>query len=772
VRLAGFSALALGAKWQVLGQAGLFVDAVDAEHCSVYEEAARLAVAKFHELPFWNPYYCGGITGLGTPSARFASPTFLLTLLFGTLRAAPLTMLVMTVVGLEGAFRYIRAHGGGAFGAFLAAPIFAICGCFARWPAFDWTHFYGFQLVPWVLLGVHDTFKGSRRGVVVLAVSMAWMIGFGGTYAAPLTALAAAWEAGFAILGRIRRLREVDGGGRDTGAELLRVAWLGAAALVFVVAMSLVRLWPIAETLGASPRVLGGSEGTHIGQIWRDLFGTEGSHLSQVWHEIARRHRPNPPHAEYYVGIASLPIFLVGCLRRRALPFILSGLLWVWLSVGYQAGIPLFALLRMVPPFTMLRAPERVLPMFVLSFAVVAALALRRFEVMARKQPRAILLVLACLLCFGQTLQELVRNDISVSHARKLLAPPAVVDRPFRQTRGNRWASFYYMEQSRGTLACFDDYNVAQSTELRGDLPAEEYLRDPTAGKVTEKAWAPNRLDLHVDLSRATRLYVNQNWHPGWHASEGTLVDDRGLLAIDLPEGSHDVVLRFLPRSGIAGGLTSLAALLVAVYVWRNTKKSDAFGTGRTLTNEVGLFASPLLVAALGWAVLREPRRPPIPLVTPEGNPVVAPAPPADATRVDARWEAEGITLEAVRVRTRPAPADGDTDVTLEFDWRFSKKPPPGLAVSVLIDGTAQGAVKLDYAFLSDVLLIDDAPLDKTLRDVSETLTLARGEAPLEPRVQVALYYARRDGKRLSDVQASGAPIADGRVQVATFKLP
>jgi hypothetical protein len=45
--------------------------------------------------------------------------------------------------------------------------------------------------------------------------------------------------------------------------------------------------------------------------------------------------------------------------------------------------------------------------------------------------------------------------------------------------------------------------------------------------------------------------------------------------------------------------------------------------------------------------------------------------------------------------------------VTLELDWRLTKKPPSGLAVSVRVEGTAQGTVKLDYAFLSDVLLID-----------------------------------------------------------------
>jgi hypothetical protein len=762
VRLAGFSGVALLAKWQILGQAGLFVDTVDAEHCSVFEEAARLSVAKFHELPFWNPYYCGGITGLGTPSARFAAPTFLLTLLFGTLRAAPLTMLVMTVVGLEGAYRYIRAHGGGAMGAFLAAPIFAVCGCFARWPAFDWTHFYGFQLVPWVLLGVRATFRGSRRGVVVLAASIAWMIGFGGTYAAPITALAALWEGLSSLVAR-----------RQRRGDLLRVVLVSGVALLFAVGMSLVRLWPIAETLGASPRVLGGTEGTGIGQIWRDLFGTEGSHISGVWHELVRAHRPNPPHAEYYVGIASLPIYIFGCFRRRALPLLMGGLLWLWLSLGYWVNAPLFALLRMVPPFTMLRAPERVLPLFVIGFAVVVALAVRGCEVLAHKRPWCLVLPLACAGTLGQNLYALIRNDTIVSKARSMLAPPAVHDQAFRQTRGNRWLSFYYMEQNRGTLACFDDYNVAQSTELRGDLSQEEYLRDPSAGSVSETSWAPNRLDLHVVLSRPGRLVVNQNWHPGWHTSEGTLVDDRGLLAVDLPQGAHDVVLRFLPRSGIVGGLTSLAALGVGVFVfWSTRKKSDAFGTGRVLARQAALFASPLLVTLLGCAVMREPKRPDAPLVTPEGEAIVASAPPEDATRVGARWVAEGIVLEAVRIKKAPAPTDDDTYVTLELDWRLLNKPPPGLAVSVRIDRTAQGTISLDYAFLSDMLLIDDAPVGKTLRDVSEKLLRAKGDEPLEPRVFVALYYARRDGTPLMDAEGGGIPSGDGRVQVASFDIP
>jgi hypothetical protein len=760
VRLVAFTGLALAAKWKVLGQAGLLTQTVDSEHFTLYEEAARRAVADFHQLPLWNPYYCGGISQLGTPSARFVSPTFLLTLLFGTLRADPLILMAMTVVGLEGAFRYVRTRGGGAMGAFLAAPIFALCGCFARWPTFAWINFYGFQLVPWVLYGAREAFRGSRRGAVVLALAVAWMIGFGGTYAAPLTALAVIWE-GLSTLPRRSH------GLRDLGRLLV----IGVAAGVFAVSLSLVRLWPIAETLLASPRILGGSEGTKLPQIWKDLFGTEGGGLWDVWGAVRSYGAGPAKKADYLVGIAALPLFLAGGVRRRALAFLPSSIVWLWLALGYNTKHSLFGLLRAVPPFTMLRAPERALPMFVLGFAVLSALALRRAEVYSRKKPVAILLVYGCVFLFGVNLFTLIMNDSTVSGKRSMTPPPAVVDRPFHQTRGNRWMAFYYMEMNRGTLACFDDYNVAQSPNLRGDLLHEEYLGDPEAGTVTEKAWSPDRIDLDVDVTRPARVYVNGNWNRGWHASEGKLVNDRGLLAVDVPQGSHDVVLRFLPRSAIVGGLTSLAGLLVAIYIWRKTKERAAFGTGRALVREAGLFASPMLVAALGWAAIREPPLPPEPLVTPDGEAVVASAPPADATPVGARWLAEGITLEAVRFLKSPA-TNEDTYVTMELDWRLSKKPPPGLAISLRVEDTAKGVINFDYATFSETLLIEDAPIGKTIRDVRENLRLQKGEEPLKPRLLVRLYYGRRDGKPVLDVHGSGAPSPEGRIEVGSFTIP
>jgi hypothetical protein len=745
VRLAWFTLLALAATWQSLGKAGLFTETTDAQHFSLYEETARLTLTHFHELPLWNPYYCGGIPALGTPSARFASPTFLFTLLFGTLRAEPLILMAMTVVGLEGAYRYALARGGGAAGALLAAPIFALCGCFARWQSFAWTNFYGFQLVPWVLLGFRDLCRGSRRGVLVFASTLAWMIGFGGTYAAPITALATVTEAIQALLAR-----------RHRPGNFARLAAAVGAAAAFALALSLFRLWPVAENLSASPRVLGGTEWTTLESLRRDLFG-----------DPAQKYL----HGDYLAGLFVLPLFLLGGLRRRAMPILITSLFWLWLALGYGVKPSLFALLRTVPPYTMLRAPERILPLFVLGFAVVTSLALRRLEVLCRRAPTAVLLVLGSVGVFGMNLFTLVRNASETAKARTMIAPPAVVHREFRQTRGNRWLAFYYAEASRGTLACFDDYNVAESPDLRGDLPHEEYLKDTDAGMVTETAWAPGRLELKVALLRPARVYVNQNWHPGWRASRGIVVADHGLLAIDLPAGVHDVVLRFLPRSAILGSLASLAAVCVGVYVWRQTRNSDRFGSGAALARQVGLFASPLLLPLFGLLFWREPRRPQEPMLTPDGEPIVVSLPPADATRILARWVSSGITLEAVRLKKLDTSTDRDTRISVELDWRFDKKPPSGVGVFVHIEGGSSNLIALDHAFLSGTILIDDAPLHTTLRDVSEELLIPNDKDPKEMKVFVGLFYARRDGARLMDIQAD-APVERGRISVGSFSIP
>src|SRR5580692_3858084 len=134
LRMALFASLAMAAAWTLLSTAGSLNEFRDAHVLSHYEVAAREAVTRWHQAPLWDPYYCGGMYMLGTPQARYVSPTFLLTLVFGVTRGEALTAFAMLIVGLEGTYRYTRDRGATRFGALLAAPVFALGGIFATSP--------------------------------------------------------------------------------------------------------------------------------------------------------------------------------------------------------------------------------------------------------------------------------------------------------------------------------------------------------------------------------------------------------------------------------------------------------------------------------------------------------------------------------------------------------------------------------------------------------------------------------------------------------------
>src|ERR1700729_2261265 len=136
LRLGAFAVLGLAATWPLLSTAASLNAFRDAHVLAHYESAAAEALRRFHQMPLWDPYYCGGMYLLGTPQARFVSPTFLFTLVFGESHGAALTAFAMLIVGLEGTFRYARSRRASSGGAVLAAPVFALSGVFALAPQF------------------------------------------------------------------------------------------------------------------------------------------------------------------------------------------------------------------------------------------------------------------------------------------------------------------------------------------------------------------------------------------------------------------------------------------------------------------------------------------------------------------------------------------------------------------------------------------------------------------------------------------------------------
>lgn len=565
-RQAYFVILAIATVWPLLSSAASLNSYRDAHPLVQYEEAARTSVVSFHQFPLWDPYYCGGIDGLGTPQSRFVSPTFLLTLIFGTLRGEALVAFFMFWLGLEGAFRYARSRGATHLGAGLAAPMFALSGFFAVATALGWYQFFGFELLPWAAWGLRRAIKGDRSGVVVCALSLAWMVGFGGTYPAPMAALWCAFEV---IEFSLKQIPEAQKKGSTTPPEkadwpaIRRATLMVVAAAFLALGVAAVRLWPIAYTLAVAPRIIGGSPGNNPFSILRAL-------LLQI-------------SPDEYGDFAIGGTFLVGGLAavavgaslariKRAAPMVIVATVAIWLAAGYAAKISLFALLKRIPIYQTLRYPERFLVLFALPAMVLAAMGIAHLQVMSRRKKwGAAVLGIASFLLLAN-LGPLISNAHAAANGRPMVAPPRPGDHApddFRQARGTRWAIAYYPSMARGSLSCYDAYPVPQSPLLRGDLKNEEYFKDPNAGTVTRTSWTPNKIVLDVDAKKAARVMVNTNFHVGWHSDYGTVVDDKGLLAIDVPEGHSSLTLNFLPREAVGGAVVTLASLAAMLYFSR-----------------------------------------------------------------------------------------------------------------------------------------------------------------------------------------------------------
>jgi hypothetical protein len=757
LRLGVFALLALAATWPLLSTATSLNAFRDAHVLGHYESAAREALLRFHQMPLWDPYYCGGMYLLGTPQARFVSPTFLLTLLFGETRGEALTAFTMTVVGLEGTFRYARSRGARSIGALLAAPLFALSGIFGLAPILGWTNFFSFELLPWVALGTRTAFLGRRKGVVIAAAALGWSVGFGGTYTAPLALIWCAFELLDALTTREPARRPVDW-----------IVPIGVhAGLIAILALSLaaIRLWPIAETLSDGRRIIGGTPGNS----WARLTGM-----------LLRGLKEKTENGAFFVGALAIPATLLGLARPRAWRIGVIAALSIWLAAGYAVKPSLFAGLRGLPVYSTLRYPERFLILATLAVSVLSAqgvtlveeLAAKADEMRALRIPVAAAPWLAPLL--GATLVlavgPLVYLHDRQASKRELVAPPAEVGPPraFHQARGNRWALAFYEPMDRGSLSCWDAYAIPESPLLRGDLTQEERLADEGAGTVVERFWSPNQIDLDVALVRPTRLAINQNYNEGWRVDYGEIRSDEGLLAVDLPAGEHAVSLRFEPRSARGGAIVSaVAGAALAAVAWsfgRRRRKREGDAVNAFVL--AGAAAAPCLAFALSAAFLRGPT--PLPTVAPkalDGGPIVVNSFPEATIRVDAKL-AGGLTFQGASL-SNPRPAPNDS-ILLEIDWSRTAENARGLGVFVHIEASKGDPLNGDHVLISSSLDFDDAPPDRTLRDVVP-ISIPDDAAGKTFNVWVGLWHMRGNGRRVAVLEPGPATIKNDAILAATF---
>lgn len=559
--------------WPLLQQPYQLGTAHDATYFLHHASAAWRSWTEYGQLPVWNPWFCGGIPALGNLQESSISPSMLLPALFGLMPGLQLALWLWFAVGLEGAWLYARSWGATRATALLAAAGFAFSGRFAMLFLDGQPAFVGFLLTPWVLLGfergITQPWAAVGGGVALCLVLLE-----GGAVATPLLAVLLLWLALGHGLVRLMWWPRLGSRWRTAWWPLRSLLLVGGVAML----LSAVRLLPVAESVVRWPREWLGESKFTAAQVWAMLT------------EAVQDGGYDGPGTSY-VGPWIFGAGLWALLRRPGRAWGLAAMLAlsVALAMGNQRPWAPWDLTTHLPVLRNLRCPFRVTFFTALFASTLAAVALGAVQrdlrdglhwlLRAPQAPRRAWLawLLASAVGLGAAL-AVARQPAAFNRQRVASQPlepaPRWAKQPFRQSLGNRWEAHVWPALNLGSLGCFEEQPFPTSRQLRADLPADEYLVDAGAGSARRLLWSPHRIEVEVDLQRPARLRVNQNWHRGWRASAGRVVNDQGVVAIDLPKGRRVVAIEHrdpLVWAGLAISWAALAALLVwgCADAWR-----------------------------------------------------------------------------------------------------------------------------------------------------------------------------------------------------------
>jgi hypothetical protein len=558
----------------------------------------KKTILRFHELPFWNPYACGGHpawAGLESDSVVVAPwlPAYLLLSLPVALRVE---IVVSALWGAMGAWllasRFTRSFAACAF----VAVVFAVNG---RWTlqltaGHAWHMVYAWM--PWALfffdraVGAQPALGPPRMGSAVwTGVCLAMMVYTGGIYPLPQTAVVlGAYAVLVAIATRSTR-------------PLLALAVSGAVSI----GLSAPKLLPTLEVMRRYGRAIDSPESLTPEQLAELLtdrvqgFTTAHAGIADyTWHEVGM-----------YLGWVAVVAIGVGIVAGRgvrvtALKAI--GLVFLAFGVGSFSPYAPWALAHHLPVFSSQHVPYRWLYPAALLLACVAVAAFEQGMVRVGRA-RAVLEVIALLAVawIARDIGTVARFPFE-DHLHD--APPGNPESvgPFHtetklpkelEYQNTEWAPTELSAEiaNVGVIECNTFHGLNNFGGLSSVVPGydgrptglgargvgeteyhgEAYLVDGV-GTATIAVWSPNAVEVRVEgATPGQQVVVNQNWDPGWRVDGAPALDYQNTVAARVYSPTQTFHFRYRPPMwwpGCALFLATLAALFFARWASRRRR--------------------------------------------------------------------------------------------------------------------------------------------------------------------------------------------------------
>jgi len=545
-------------------------------------EIAKAAIRQYHEIALFNPYDCRGIPMWDHPESLTASPVVLLT----TRLSSPETLVVWNVfhsaAGFLGMWFLARKELElDPMPSMVAACMWATSVAHTSQYAGAHSTLSPFLLAPW-MLWLWRRAEADLRMAIALGAVIAFMVYEGATYPLPYCTLVVALET----LTRVWPPR-----------RLARVALAGVVTGVVGIGLSAARLFPLLVQLRSKQR-----PGMDLDVDKIDtLYTLDRMFLFREAKWSTRLPEQQYVFGEYiaYVGWLALGLALVGfvlSLRGRHRWFAGLAIVTLLLMLGHFAKWAPWTLLhKHAFPFKSMRVPSRFRLVFHLFLCGWVALAVqevpRVFRSVARRQQHLsdglrVALVAAALLAVGDAM-GLGKGIIAAMHQA---AGPRQVDRAPRFHYSAGLSEIIDMpRQNEAWLGCRSyEWPSHQGAPVwTGDVAQVKPLQDGTA-TVSAIRRTVNTFRFHVEAPGPARVLLNSAHADGFRTSVGTVVEHEELLALDLPPGRHDVVVRYWPKGmtigiwlSVATALAVLAGFAVGgLRRWRQTRRAPSATVG------------------------------------------------------------------------------------------------------------------------------------------------------------------------------------------------
>ena len=534
-----------------------------------YYGAVLKSVVEYGQLPFWNPWYCGGNVLWQNPQIALLSPAYPLTAIMPLALAMKVNILLHYWLGFVGMHLLLARVIGlrsPAMVVFLAT-VFTASGAPAIHLLAGHSVFLPAFYLPWVLYFFFRSLQsGTWHGAVLAGVAIAMMVYNGGTHILPM-AVAAVVMLSVVSAAMLRQWRPLV---------------VGAVCCVGGLAYSAPKLLPVVSYVSSE-------------QFWDTRPETERPDrttlemLARIYldpDQTIRTKFPEQRHAwhEYgnYIGVLPALLILAGVTwtvrARRAAGYwmglalaVTTVVFFVWSLGEFSAWSPA-SVARLVPLFSSFRIPSRYSIVFVLCGATTVGWALRAINLDAVRSPRArVLIAVVCVLASAHLIS---RNRVLLAQAFSQ-PPMAVTFKPLagpRQLVTDAESNAYTAGSPMFTALMHDRsfYYCYESLQLKHSANAESPLvySEGTA-KVTETTFSPNRIDFTVlGGSEPSRVALNQNYAAGWRSTAGLVRQPAERMpGVTLTAGQTGrFAFVFVPEGLWAG--VALLALATAASAW------------------------------------------------------------------------------------------------------------------------------------------------------------------------------------------------------------